>query len=294
MTDNHKLKFESEEFQDYDMGTPMEYKMPSALNLESMGDNLQKWKNFKQQLEIFITAAGLDRASETRKSAILLNFIGKEGQDIYFNILKQNQENLKYEELVRKFDEYFEPQHNELVSSFKFNKKVQEDGETWDNFYSEIKRLAKICNFGEMENRMLRDKIVMGIRDIKVQRRLLESSSLTLEQAVAVCRAAEISKEHVQILQKNEALQEVDVINKQLVSSAKNKAKYSRNSSYNNKFYRCKKCNREHGPAQCPAYGKTCTLCHKTNHFAVGCRNKFRNSVQEIKESQDHCEVQDL
>lgn len=31
----------------------------------------------------------------------------------------------------------------------------------------------------------------------------------------------------------------------------------------------CKKCNREHGPRNCPAYGKKCTACFKMNHFAV-------------------------
>lgn len=44
-----------------------------------------------------------------------------------------------------------------------------------------------------------------------------------------------------------------------------------------NDKYNCLKCGKRHGKANCPAFGKTCALCNRPNHFAVGC--KLRNKI---------------
>lgn len=139
------------------MGTPIEYKMPGPLEFDTVGNMLMKWRNFKQQLDIFIIAAGLEKVSEKRKSAILLNAIGSEGQNIFHNILKNSdaEETPKYERLVEIFDEYFEPKQNEVINTFNFNKRNQAEGETFDTFYSEIRKIGKSCNFRDLEDRIV-------------------------------------------------------------------------------------------------------------------------------------------
>ncbi|KAK3916910.1 hypothetical protein KUF71_025976 [Frankliniella fusca] len=42
--------------------------------------------------------------------------------------------------------------------------------------------------------------------------------------------------------------------------------------------YQCRKCDRWHQAAQCPAYGKQCTNCSGWNHFAVVCTRDRSNS----------------
>jgi len=41
-----------------------------------------------------------------------------------------------------------------------------------------------------------------------------------------------------------------------------NKFKTNFEKNVNNYLYKCKKCNREHGPKNCPAFGKICNLCN--------------------------------
>ncbi|KAL0809559.1 hypothetical protein ABMA28_011092 [Loxostege sticticalis] len=249
-----------------EMGGPLEFKTPHPLQWDSVGDMLTKWKNFKQQLSIYILASGLERVSEKRKSAILLNCIGEDGQNLYYNILKKTDETPKYEDLLKEFDNYFEPKQNEIINTFNFNRRNQEEGESFDSFYSEIRKLIKSCIYQEQENRMLRDRIVMGIRDKNIQRKLLENRNLTLDSALDQCRAAELSQEHIKIIQKQEDFFKVDAVSTQNPKAKYNTnsfPKFQKSSNYNKNFYHCKKCNREHGPRQCPAFGKTCSICNK-------------------------------
>jgi hypothetical protein len=278
------------------MASPIEYKMPAPLQLDAVGDLYQKWRKFKQQLRIFISAAGLEKVTESRKANILLNCIGQDAQDLYFNILKKEDTTIpKYEELITLYDGYFEPKQNELISTFHFNNRVQEEDESFDSFYSEIRKLVKSCNFKELEDRMLRDRIVMGVRDKKMQQKLLETSDLTLDRAVDRCRAAELSQEHARTMQKNERVHGspmlVDVLRRQ-----QNEDKYNNNMNklnktkpiYNSYFYHCLKCDRDHGPRECPAYGKLCMNCQRMNHFAKGCKNRPVHVIQEERGAQQH------
>lgn len=276
--------------------------MPEPLLLNTVEDLLPKWKKFKQQFQVFLAAAGFERLSETRKAAILLNCIGQEAQDLYYNLLKTDEDytTVKYDTVIKEFDNYFEPKQNEIINTVNFHRRQQEELETFDSYYADLRKISKNCNFTNMEDRMLRDRIVMGVFDKKLQRKLLEVGDLTLDKALTMCRAAELSKEHVKILQKNtEVTPSVNVIQKQQHPNNQNKAKYNnftRNRSVNNhkqtqntkQFYHCLKCDTEHGPRSCPAYGKTCKNCNKMNHLAKCCLNKTINCVSEDIEDPDN------
>lgn len=47
-------------------------------------------------------------------------------------------------------------------------------------------------------------------------------------------------------------------------------------------MYKRKKCNRKHGSKNCPVSGKSCYLCKKLIHFAVGRKNNKK--VQQVTE----------
>ena len=50
-------------------------------------------------------------------------------------------------------------------------------------YLAELKRLSENCGFGTTLNEMLRDRVVCGTSDAKIQRRLLAEPKLTLESA---------------------------------------------------------------------------------------------------------------
>lgn len=79
-------------------------------------------------------------------------------------------------------------------------KKKQNDGESFDAFYTAIRKLVENCNFGEEKNRMLEDKIVIGVQDKPTQQKLLEVKDLSLYKAVDIFRSVELCKNHDRML----------------------------------------------------------------------------------------------
>ena len=57
---------------------------------------------------------------------------------------------------------------------------------------SELRSLAKSCNFGAYLKTVLRDQFVCGLRDTKCQQELLSIADLTVEIAPRRAQAAEV------------------------------------------------------------------------------------------------------
>ncbi|CAB3241464.1 unnamed protein product [Arctia plantaginis] len=185
------------------MTCAVEYKMPKGLNLDNIDNCYPQWQRFKQSFRTFIMAAGVEKFSETRKAAILLNCIGQQAQELYFNVLKID-EKAKLEEVLDVFENYFKPKQNDVINTYNFNKRTQEEGESFDAFYTAIRKMAENCNFGDQKERMIRDRIVIGVKEQRMQQKLLEVKDLTMNKAVDICRSAELSKEHLKTLAKSE------------------------------------------------------------------------------------------
>ncbi|KAF2889575.1 hypothetical protein ILUMI_16598, partial [Ignelater luminosus] len=90
-------------------------------------------------------------------------------------------------------------------------KKYDALGESFDDFLTDIKLLAVDCNFGTLEESLLRDKIVHGILDAVLKERLLQQSNLSSKKAEEICRAAEVSHYQVKELDNGNGKQ-VDVV----------------------------------------------------------------------------------
>lgn len=74
--------------------------------------------------------------------------------------------------IVKKFEDYFLKQRNTIYQRAKFNSRNQEDGESVDTYITALYSLAEKCNFGSLYNDMIRDRIVVGIKDVKLSERM--------------------------------------------------------------------------------------------------------------------------
>ena len=70
------------------------------------------------------------------------------------------------------------------MERFKFHTRFRKPGESVTAFVSDLRSLAKSCNFGDTLEIMLRDHIVCGINDPIIQRRLLSEKALTFKSAM--------------------------------------------------------------------------------------------------------------
>ncbi|KAF0291213.1 hypothetical protein FJT64_010636 [Amphibalanus amphitrite] len=96
--------------------------------------------------------------------------------------------------IIEVLTSHFEPDESVILSRHRFHTCSREDTETVSAFLSRLRHLARPCQFtccaGILEE-MLRDRFVSGIRNERLQSRLLSEKNLTLQSATAIATAHE-------------------------------------------------------------------------------------------------------
>ncbi|KAF2889608.1 hypothetical protein ILUMI_16565 [Ignelater luminosus] len=247
-----------------------------------------EWKFWKSTFEDYLVAAGQDEVQDKVKLSILRNLIGMSSAKIMTTLnIPSDQEN-NYTFIIKSIDEYVNPRINECFERYNFLKRVQSEGESFEHFLTKCKQLVKSCNYTAIdpqqinEDKALRDKILMGIRDPSTREALLRIDQLTLEKAITFCRTSELSKQQSQQFQSD--LHEVNFIKnklgKNMISNNRDQKFVSSNNKMNKNKFKCRRCGTLHGPRQCPAYGQICRKCGIKNHFAISCRVKNVKTIE--------------
>ena len=138
--------------------------------------------------------------------------------------------------------------------------------------------IAKNCaHDGITPDEILRDRLVLGLRDDKVRERLLRINDLSLLKAVDICKAAEQTSQQIKMMNSGleDSLRHVRR-HQRNYRTTEQKKKISQPSAKTRgpvqNWPECKNCGRHHASRQCPAYGQTCRGCGKKNHFQSKCR----------------------
>ena len=248
------------------------FKPPGALNLN--GNLRENWRRWIQRFELFLTASGKVKEAEKVQCAILLHLIGDEALEIYNTFtFGEGEDRDKLTVLKKKFEDYVNPRKNTVFERYKFWECKQQDGETIDQFITELKTRARSCEFGDQTESLIRDRIVFGVSDVRLKERLLrESSDLTLGKAASLCRAAE------------ESAKQLKELRKQNDDPGEPEVHTMKKSPRGESLFDCNRCGTKHAVRSCPAFGKSCHKCKKKNHFARMCPMSKNSSVDAIQE----------
>lgn len=162
----------------------------------------------KKRLNFILISHWTVRAKEPNQ----ISCFGSEGREIYETMqFKTPPHERTLQQVAAAFDRYCNPQRNETVERYRFFSRIQEINEDKRAIrtvcYRFIKVLAATCNFGDLKESLVRDRIICGIRDKQLREKLLKKQNLDLERCLNACRAAELSKE------RRKALGESEVIN---------------------------------------------------------------------------------
>ena len=96
-----------------------------------------------------------------------------------------------YADLVRILREHFGPKPSEVGQRFKFNSYIRKPGESVATFVAKLRALSEDCDFGDSLEVMIRDRLVFGINDKAIQKRLLAEPKLTYKRAVELAQELE-------------------------------------------------------------------------------------------------------
>ena len=76
--------------------------------------------------------------------------------------------------ILEKFEYYCIREANETYGHYRFTTRAQESGESIDTYLSSLRALAKTCNYETLEDILIRDRMVIDIRDEGTRKKLLQ------------------------------------------------------------------------------------------------------------------------
>ncbi|XP_075726431.1 uncharacterized protein LOC142768344 [Rhipicephalus microplus] len=276
-------------------------------------DRTSEWPSWIQLFDDYRFASGLNERSEEAQVRTLLYTMGRQAREIFSTFTLSEQQQKQYETVRKKFDDHFVAARNLVYESACFHRRIQQPGESVDQFVTALHTLADRCDYKEKE-RMIRDRFVVSLSDAKLSESLQMDANLTLASALAKARLKETVQRQQQQLRETSdepsaaPASNLDAVNKQRQprknSSGQRSGTSSRTSapvtqgqrtrpqSYRPLTYiSCPNCGQgEHPRTSCPARAAKCNYCGCSGHFAVVCRKKSAGERKKVPISSLHME----
>ena len=132
--------------------------IPLSSKLDFKGNLAVNWKKFTRLWTNYELASRHNTKSGDLRTATLSTCIDPDVLEIYDSLPFANtEEKTQIDKVVELLDAYFIGETNEIYEAYLFNQRVQETGQSFDSFLTALRSLAKTCNFGSMQDRMIRD-----------------------------------------------------------------------------------------------------------------------------------------
>ena len=264
------------------------YQVPS---LEKFSFKPEDWTRWIRRFERFRKATGLDQKSGESQVNTLVYSMGEAADYIMISFGLTADDAKQYEQVKNRFESHFIVKRNIIFERAKFNLRSQQEGESVETFITDLHCLAEHCEFGVLKDELIRDRIVVGLKDKKLSEKLQLDSKLTLEKAVTQARQSETVKKQQDILQGTQPdppSANVDQILKKRGKGGKGKDqkdKPPKNSKLAGKTpeTKCTRClGTPHSKQECPAKDSKCNKCFKKGHWAKASKSQLKKKVEEV------------
>ena len=242
-----------------------------------------EWSKWKSRFEQFRFASGLSASDDARQICTLLYCLGEEAEDVLKSTKITEDEKKKYDSVLKSFDDFFKVRRNVIFERACFNRRVQKKDESVEQYIAVLHRMAETCDYGtDLTPDLIRDRLVVGIRDTKLAAQLQMDPKLKLEMAMTKVRQSEAAKEQRQQLQVGDSRADPIVleVNKGGAHRGRRQSdkpqKPSGSRQKPTKQVKCKRCGKNHqsGFDNCPAKDAQCFKCNRKGHFGSQCLSK--------------------
>lgn len=257
-------------------------------------DLAKEWPKWKQQFYIYMTATKKINEEEPNKIATFLWLIGEHGVEIYNTLFPnnrgastmfgekktENEKGRKLDDVISAFDSYCLPRKNLAVEAFKFNLIVQKENQPFAEFETNLRSQMAFCDYEctgcklSYSDRMLRDRIIIGIKDNMLQLKLLDAKDEPLENVIEMCKTHEAASSHKQLL-RNEDNSNLTKVNQ--YAENKDIASIQRSNLKKPNCYNCGQIYNGSHRRYCPAKDVICNDCGRRGHFKKYCKNHKNN-----------------
>lgn len=249
-----------------------------------------RWGKWVERLEnLFI---GLDIDDVDRKRALLLHYAGERVYDIYDAEKKETA--ATYDATKKVLKDYFDPKRNIQMEIYKFRSYKQLDGQSLDEFVTELRKLAKNCQFANTDNEIL-TQVIQNCRSNRLRRRALREPDKTLDHILATGRALEMADAQALTMER-ETVNKVQSTQRTVRRQPQKQSDQRRNAKPQYRSdkpkqhkHTCRNCGGQYPHTnECPAKGKKCNFCSKLNHFSKVCRQRLNPRQENVREVQNN------
>ena len=175
---------------------------PAPLKVTAGSLTAAEWKRFSGQWHNYVIATDLERESKAKRAAILLSCIGADAYENFETLDFSAEDKKDVDRVIQALGDHCVGETNVTYERYLFNQRVQDTGESFDTFYADLKRRIRTCDYGELQDSILRDRIVCGLRDEATRRKLLVTRKLDLKKAVDMCKADETAAQQLRTMSK--------------------------------------------------------------------------------------------
>ena len=217
--------------------------------------------------------------------------MGDKADDILSTLGLNEEDKKKYRAVRDAFEKFFICKHNVIYERARFNKRCQEPGESAESFISAVYKLAEHCQYGVLQEEMIRDRLVVGIRHHGLSESTQMNSELTLAKAIQKIRQhEEIKKQQPTVREAASTDQKeanVDMMKFKKKPQRHNQTGKSAHGKGQKELHKgqksCGRCGKSpaHSLNNCAARDVECRKCHKRGHYAAVCRSGRVETIQE-------------
>ncbi len=201
-------------------------------------------------MTLFFTANAI---ADDKKVAVFLTVIGSKTYSLVRSLVAPElPKDKSFDDLVAVLTQHFESKPLVIAERFHFHKRAQAIGESIADYMAELRRLTTHCQFGGHLDEALHDRLVCGLRDVDIERKLLAVPDLTLTKALEIAQGSEAAVKTAKSLKEGEA--QINVVTKAKVAC-----------------YRCGKMS--HTLSECRFWNIDCRHCG-SGHIEAACRIK--------------------
>ena len=281
--------------------------VPSGLHgtVSPFDGSQEDWIEYAERLDSYFVANDITDVAKRR--AILLNAVGPTTYRLIKTLsLPGKPTDHTFEELVEKVKTHFNPKPSAIIKRYEFNTRKQRPGETVAEYVAALRKIAEYCEYGDILNDMLRDRLVCGIADKRVQNRYLRETKLTYTEARDMALAAETADKDSKRLQAENDESGATVppvsqnshkegtiahLEKSTDQSRVSRARPGkgpmrhRTPQSGSRSTTCYRCGGKHEASKCKYKDYECHYCRKKGHLASVCRKKKKDSQTQSEQT---------
>lgn len=262
-----------------------------AVKFSEFDSQMDNWDNYIDRLTFCFEANGIVLDSQKRA-----NFYTVCGSKVFDTLLAlispKKSKDVSFSDIVVILTKHYSPKPNEISVSYQFYKRDQIAGESAAEYIAQLRKISTHCNFSDLE-RMLRDRLVCGMNNHRLQYDLLKTDNLTYDNVVEAMLSSERSGKDVRmILNANENTTSIGNDSKLNTASMSTSVTTSAEPmdinavqpQNNIKF--CYRCGDRHN-GDCRFAKTACRYCKKIGHIEKICIAKKRAMSKKINYTEE-------